>query len=93
MLLPNLNVCTGYVVDGKPSDEVPFQMTRVKIEPVYKTFEGWNTATDKVTRFDELPEKMKTYVQFINQQLGVDIHYISNGPGRDQWCPFIHEAN
>jgi adenylosuccinate synthase len=31
-----------------------------------------------------LPEKMKEYVEFINQFLGVKVAYISNGPGRDQ---------
>src|SRR5688572_20136288 len=31
----NLKVCTEYKVDGKPSDQVPFQMTWSKIEPQY----------------------------------------------------------
>jgi adenylosuccinate synthase len=32
----------------------------------------------------DLPATMKSYVEFINNYLGVDVHYISNGPGRDQ---------
>ena len=36
-------------------------------------------------KYDNLPEKMKEYVQFINKYLGVKIAYISNGPGRDQF--------
>jgi adenylosuccinate synthase len=27
---------------------------------------------------------MKNYIAFINQYLGVDVSYISNGPERDQ---------
>jgi adenylosuccinate synthase len=27
---------------------------------------------------------MRTYVNFINEYLGVNIRYISNGPGREQ---------
>jgi adenylosuccinate synthase len=34
--------------------------------------------------YDQLPGKMKDYVEFINNYLGVKIAYISNGPGRDQ---------
>jgi adenylosuccinate synthase len=34
--------------------------------------------------FSQLPATMKTYVDFINQYLGVNVHFISNGPGRDQ---------
>jgi len=79
-----LNVCTEYNVDGAKSAEVPFQMTRVNVEPVYKTFSGWNTPVSAITSYDALPAKMKEYVAFINQYLGVDVQYISNGPGRDQ---------
>jgi adenylosuccinate synthase len=80
----DLNVCTGYNVDGKSTEAVPFQMTRHKIEPLLKSLPGWNTPTDAVKTFGELPETMKEYVKFINSYLGVDISHISNGPGRDQ---------
>jgi adenylosuccinate synthase len=79
-----LQVCTTYKVDGKESLEVPFQMTRHKIEPVLKSFEGWNCPTVAAKSFPELPEKMKKYVSFINQYVGADVSYISNGPGREQ---------
>ncbi|MBI3138265.1 MAG: adenylosuccinate synthase [Sphingobacteriales bacterium] len=79
-----LEVCTAYQVDGKESREVPFQMGHRKPVPLYKKFAGWNTTTSQIKTVDELPATMKTYVSFINEYLGVDIHYISNGPGRDQ---------
>ncbi len=79
-----LRVCTGYRVDGKLLNEMPFQMTRMNIEPVYQNFKGWNISTVAAKSAQELPEKMKDYVQFINNTLGVNIHFISNGPGRDQ---------
>ena len=59
-------------------------MTRVNIVPVYKNFAGWNTSTDAAKSVGDLPVSMTTYVDFINKYLGVNIHYISNGPGRDQ---------
>ncbi|MBP6591285.1 MAG: adenylosuccinate synthetase, partial [Chitinophagaceae bacterium] len=34
--------------------------------------------------YESLPETTRTYVDFINGYLGVKVHYISNGPGRDQ---------
>lgn len=79
-----LEVCTAYKINGKESQEIPFQMDRQKPEPVYKGFTGWNTATSAAKTFAELPDTTKKYVSFINKYLGVDIHYISNGPGRDQ---------
>jgi len=79
-----LSVCTGYKIDGKESSEIPFQMTRVNIEPVYKQFKGWNISTSAAKSPAELPQAMKEYVDFINKELGVRIQYISNGPGREQ---------
>jgi adenylosuccinate synthase len=79
-----LQVCTDYKLNGKESREIPFQMDRLKPEPVYKSFEGWNTDTSAAKTYAGLPDTMKTYVNFINQYLGVDVHFISNGPGREQ---------
>jgi adenylosuccinate synthase len=80
----HLEVCTHYKINGKESREIPFRLDRLKVEPVYKAFPGWNTTTSAAKSFEELPETMKTYVDFINQYLGVSVNYISNGPGRDQ---------
>jgi adenylosuccinate synthase len=79
-----LSVCTGYKINGKESSEIPFQMTRVNIEPVYKEFNGWNISTSAAKSPAELPQAMKGYVEFINTELGVRVQYISNGPGREQ---------
>jgi adenylosuccinate synthase len=79
-----LKVCTTYKQNGKEKNEIPFQMTRINIEPVYKTVEGWNIPTHAAKSPQELPDAMKKYVQFINNELGVAIEYISNGPGREQ---------
>jgi len=79
-----LKVCTSYIIDGKKSDLVPFQMTRVNIEPEWKSFKGWKTDTAAARLAHELPEAMKPYVSFIDEYLGVSINYISNGPGREQ---------
>ncbi|MHA4812405.1 adenylosuccinate synthase [Flavitalea flava] len=79
-----LKVCTAYKIDGQTTSEIPFQMNRMKIEPVLETFEGWKTDTTSLKKYDNLPAKMQEYVQFINHFLGVKVAYISNGPGRDQ---------
>ena len=79
-----LQVCTTYKINGKETTEVPFQMDRQKPEPVYQQFTGWNSNTDAAKDYATLPESMKEYVKYINEYLGVNIHYISNGPGRDQ---------
>jgi len=79
-----LNLCTSYLVNGKESKEVPYQMNKVKIEPVLHAFEGWKQDTTPIRAEKDLPAVMQQYVQFINQRIGAPVKYISNGPGRDQ---------
>ncbi len=79
-----LKVCIAYKVNGETTSEVPFQMSRLKIDPVLQSFEGWKSDITSLRNYDNLPQKMKEYVLFINKFLGVKCAYISNGPGRDQ---------
>lgn len=79
-----LEICTAYSLNGNEILEIPFQMERHLPDPVYKKFEGWNTASSTVNSYANLPESMKTYINFINNYLGVNVHYISNGPEREQ---------
>lgn len=80
----NLSVCTGYKIDGKETAQIPFQMLRHPIQPLYTQLRGWNQPSSAITNEAELPQAMKDYVHFINAKLGVPVRYISNGPGRDQ---------
>ncbi len=79
-----LKVCTSYVVNGEKTAQVPFQMTRVAIEPEWKSFKGWKQDVSGLKSAAQLPAVMTDYVGFINDYLGVKVAYISNGPGRDQ---------
>lgn len=79
-----LSVCTSYGIDGKQEKAVPYQMAKMPIAPHYEQFAGWKTDITKIRDNASLPEEMKSYIAFINQYLGVDVSYISNGPERDQ---------
>ena len=79
-----LQVCTAYNIDGKETVEIPYQMLRLNIKPVYKSFAGWKTDSTGIKSAVDLPRTMQQYVDFINQYLGVEVQYISNGPGREQ---------
>jgi len=80
----NLDVCTAYNVNGKETNQVPFQMTRVQLDPVYKSFKGWNTDTSIIKEEAALPKDMSVYIDFINKYVGAPVKYVSNGPGREQ---------
>jgi adenylosuccinate synthase len=79
-----LSVCTAYKIDNAVTEQVPFQMSRSKIEPVYSEFNGWRQDITTFRSKNEVPQAMSEYVNFIDKYLGVATAFISNGPGRDQ---------
>jgi adenylosuccinate synthase len=79
-----LKLCTAYSINGNTTSDVPFQMNKVDITPQWQSFKGWETESGNLRSLQDLPKQMEEYVQYINKFLGVNISYISNGPGRDQ---------
>jgi len=82
--LDELKVCNGYLVNGEEKNYIPFQMNRMKIDPAYKTFEGWKTDISAISSYDAMPAAMKNYIDYLDNFLKVPVKYISNGPGREQ---------
>ena len=82
--MDTLEVCSSYKINGIETNQIPFQMMRANIEPVYKKFTGWKTDITSIKNFNNLPGEMNTYINYINETLGVPIKFISNGPGSDQ---------
>ena len=79
-----LEVCTAYNINGNEETEVPFQMMKVNIKPVYQPFAGWHTDSTAIQNAANVPAAMSTYISFINQYIHAPVKYISNGPGREQ---------
>ncbi|HEY5408416.1 MAG TPA: adenylosuccinate synthase [Ginsengibacter sp.] len=79
-----LKVCNKYKVNGKETEEVPFQMDGKNIEPEYKEFTGWKKDITKIKNYKNIPGEMSDYINYINSTLGIPIKYISNGAATDQ---------
>src|SRR3546814_8909079 len=61
-----IRICTGYKVNGQPVEVPPIGAEGfAKVEVIYEEFPGWKTNTYGVTRYEELPEKARTYLQRI----------------------------
>jgi adenylosuccinate synthase len=83
--LKELKVCTGYKLKNKKigySDCGHKELFRV--QPVYKTFPGWNEDISEIRSFNKLPKNCRSYLTFIEKFLGVPIKLVSVGPERTQ---------
>lgn len=79
-----LRAAVSYKIDGKDTNEVPYDLTDDNIVPVYKDFEGWKQPIGECTSYESTPESFKEYCDYLEEYLGTKICYISNGTGRDQ---------
>ena len=83
--LDEIPVCVGYKINGKVTDEVPALATGFgHVECVYHKMPGWKKATSGITHFDQLPQRAKEYLHFIEKETGAAIGMVSTGPDRDQ---------
>ncbi len=82
--LAEIQVCIAYE-EGNHRYEVPPQDTHVyaACHPVYKTFSGWQSSTEGVTRYEALPPLAQAYLQFIEAYLEVPIVLVSTGAERE----------
>lgn len=80
----DLQVCTAYQINGTETQEVPFGISKVHIDPVLQKFKGWNLDTTQIKEAANLPATMNTYIDFINNYVGAPVKFVSNGPGREQ---------
>lgn len=82
--VPELKVCVGYELDGKPLDTLPADTSALyRVKPVYKTFPGWSQDLSKIQSAQQFPTQLRDYLQFIEDSTGCKIQLVSTGAGRE----------
>lgn len=72
-----IKVCTSYNIGGKETTEIPFDLSRVKVTPKYKTFPGWK---GKLTEHKKLPKEAIDFIKFLEKTFGIPVIYVGTGP-------------
>ena len=80
----DIKVATSYMIDEEQTTEIPFDLTGYNINPQYKPFTGWQQNFGSIQSYEALPNELKTYLEFIEDQTGTPINYLSSGPGREE---------
>jgi len=76
--------CTHYNHLGEIIDYMPYDICAVEPIPVLKEINGWKEDITGITELSEIPEKLSSYISFLEQELGVPVKYLSVGPDRVQ---------
>jgi adenylosuccinate synthase len=83
--LDEIRVCTQYTRQGKVLDTLDFSGDARLLQechPVYQNLPGWKEDLRQVRKWDDLPPNARSYIEYIEKQIGLPIRSISVGPER-----------
>ena len=79
-----IKICVAYELDGVKMEVPPINTTEfARCTPIYEEHEGWMTKTFGITKYDDLPEKAKSYLKRMEELLDIPADIISTGPDRE----------
>ena len=79
-----IKICIGYNYNGVNIDYFPSSIESENIKPIYQTFKGWTTKSNSAKKIEDLEDNFKSYIKFIEKEVGIKIKIISLGPVREQ---------
>ena len=79
-----IKICIGYNYNGVDIDYFPSSIESENIKPIYKTFKGWTAKSNSAKKIEDLEDNFKSYIKFIEKEVGIKIKIISLGPVREQ---------
>uniref|UniRef100_A0A0E0NQE7 Adenylosuccinate synthetase, chloroplastic n=1 Tax=Oryza rufipogon TaxID=4529 RepID=A0A0E0NQE7_ORYRU len=83
--LPEVKLGVSYnQPDGQKLQSFPGDLdTLEQVQVKYEVLPGWQSDISSVRSYSELPLAAQRYVERIEELVGVPVHYIGVGPGRD----------
>lgn len=78
-----IKVCTAYKIGDKLVEELPFDID-AGIEPVYIEMDGWADDITGIRDYQSLPESLRKYVSFVEEQTSLPVGMVSVGPDREE---------
>lgn len=78
-----VKVAVAYEINGKQTNDFPYELND-SIQPIYKEMKGWKTSISSLKSYEELPQALKEYIEFIEHETGVPVKIVSVGPKRDE---------
>lgn len=84
--LKEIKVAIAYDINGHIYQTYPgFNISKEKVEVIYKTFPGWDSDIRNIREYEKLPENAKRFVEYIQGYLDVKISLISVGGNKDEY--------
>ena len=87
--LESVKVCVAYDYEGERLTSLPYHQSVLhKVQPIYAELRGWRTNLSRASEAGQLPVEARSYIAFLQEQIGVPIRVVGVGPGREQYVHF-----
>ena len=80
-----LEICTGYELNGTVITEFPFTDVLDQCKPVFEKIKGWKCDISKCRKKEDLPQEALDYIRYIERACECKIRYVSVGAERDAY--------
>lgn len=79
-----IKICTAYRYRGTEIEHLPYHLEGEALEPVYTEMPGWPDDLCNIDSYDALPQALKDFIRYVEEQVAVPITVVSVGPNRTQ---------
>jgi adenylosuccinate synthase len=90
--LQRLRVCVAYDTPDGQSSELPLDLLDRPgtIRPVYEELPGWTEQIHAARVLEQLPEAARSYLSFVQEQVGIPAYLVGVGPRREETILLRH---
>lgn len=82
--MSDIDICVAYELDGERLDHYPSDTSVLqRINPIIKRLPGFSNI-GRAAKWDQLPQNMKRYIEFIEEFVNTDVTLISTGADRNE---------
>lgn len=82
--MAEIAAATHYAYDGGEHQALPYDVCEVDIKPVLKTFKGWESDLEEVSKYADFPPAAIDFIKFLEVYLKVPVSMVSTGPEREK---------
>jgi len=83
--LEEIKICIAYRYKGQEYKSMPAELKILEeCEPLYETLRGWKCPISGISKYEDLPEEAKRYIERIEELTGIKVLLISTGYRREE---------
>ena len=83
--MEEIKICVAYRYRGREYTSMPAELKILEeCKPIYETLRGWKHSISGISRYENLPDEARQYIERIEELTGIKVSLISTGYRREE---------